>query len=90
MGSLLYLSTKEKLDIAKVFEYPLTPVPLALGYINGSIHSTTKSKLQNKLEDMVPSTRQPLNIQVILVHVGFYLYQFLNPPGTNGEIAVVS
>ena len=81
-GSLLYLSTKEKLDLAKVFEYPLTPVPLALGYSNGSIYSTAKSKLQNKLEDIVPSTRQTLDIEVILVDVGFYLYQFSNPPCT--------
>jgi len=39
-GRLLYISTLERIDIEKVFQYPLTPIPLGLALVNGNINKT--------------------------------------------------
>ena len=42
-----------------MFEYPLTPVPLTLAQIDGSMNKTDKSKLMHNLEDCYTETRPP-------------------------------
>lgn len=39
-GRLLYLSTVQQVDMHKVLQYPLTPVPLALAHLDGMIYKT--------------------------------------------------
>jgi len=41
-GRLLYPSTVEKIDMEKVFRYPLIPVPLSLAHLGGTINYYTK------------------------------------------------
>ena len=48
-GNLYYLSSKAHLDLQKVFEYPLTLVPLSLGSVDGIMNSTNKSILQHQI-----------------------------------------
>ena len=40
-GRLLYLSTLEHIDLEKVFWFPLTPMPLSLSHLDGSINKLT-------------------------------------------------
>ena len=54
-GRLLYLATDKKLDIRMVLGYPLIPVPLCMAHIDGTKHSTTKSKLAKELASKVTS-----------------------------------
>ena len=54
-GSLLCLSLLEKIDMAEVLSYPLTPVPLSLSYSDGSMLSSPKSNLMKYLETFAMS-----------------------------------
>ena len=45
--SILCLSMQGKIDMAEVLKYPLTPVPLCLSHVDGSVNSTPKSNLLN-------------------------------------------
>ena len=56
-GRLLYLATVMKLDMKKVFAYPLTPIPLCLGHVNGAMHSSAKAKLGNYIQGKVNSEK---------------------------------
>lgn len=85
-GRLLYISTMEQIDIEKVFKYPLTPVPLALAHVDGSINKTDKAKLLHKLEGMVEHDK-PSAIDVTLVDAMFLLHALVNLPASFGEIA---
>ena len=68
-GRLLYLSTLRHLDLEKVFEFPLTPVPLALAHLDGTMHKTEKAKLMHRLEKLAnnPKDPNPERIHVTLV-----------------------
>ena len=44
-GSILYLSLQRKIDMAEVLTYPLTPVPLALSHVDGTMLKTEKSSI---------------------------------------------
>lgn len=54
-GHLLYLATARKLDVRMVLAYPLIPVPLCIAHIDGTKHSTTKSKLAKELASKITS-----------------------------------
>ena len=54
-GSLLRLSLLEKIDMAEVLSYPLTPVPLPLSYSDGSMLNSPKSNLMKYLETFAVS-----------------------------------
>ena len=49
-GSMLRLSMQQKVDMADVLKYPLTPVSLCLRHIDGSVNSNPKSNLQNYID----------------------------------------
>lgn len=85
-GRLLYLSTVHKVDMEKVFSYPLTPVPLSLGHVDGSINKTDKAKLMHKLENTIQSV-DPTNVTNVIVDGMFLLHTQKNIPGTYGELA---
>ena len=89
-GRLLYLSTKENVDLEIVFAYPLTAVPFSLGYDQGdmvSINKTNKATMMTKLEEMVQTTDPTGDVQVTIVNAGFLLHALLDVPATFGEIA---
>ena len=41
-GSMLYNSLEKRIDMAEVFTYPLTPIPLSLGHVDGTMQKTPK------------------------------------------------
>ncbi len=84
-GRLLYVSTMEDVDLSKVFCYPLTPVPLSLAHVDGSMNKTDKSKLMHKLEAVDDST-PPSDVDVTLVDAMFMLHIMQNVPPTYGGL----
>jgi len=87
-GRLLYLAASNDLDLTLVFSYPLTPVPLALAHVDGSINKTDKSKLMHKLEERVQSDK-PVTRDAYAVDAMFLIHTLVNVPVTFGGIAKV-
>ena len=88
-GRLLLLSTKERIDLEKVLQYPLTPVPLSLAHTDGSMNTTDKSKLLHKIEDHMESSITLLETDVVIVDATFFLHLQKDLPMTFGEIAAL-
>ena len=86
-GRLLLISTMENINLSKVLEYPLTPVPLSLAHSDGSINTTGKAKLMHKLEDLLQNHSQPSNVDVYIVDATFLLHIQQSPPMTFAGIA---
>ena len=70
-GRLLMISTMEKIDLEKVRQYPLTPVPLSLSHTDGSMNTTDKSKLMHKLETYLEESTAPIDVDVCIVDATF-------------------
>ena len=85
-GRLLYLSAKEKIDLSVVFAYPLTPVPLSLAHVDGSLHKTNKAALMHKLEGKITSGNPPV-IEACVVDAMFLIRTLTNLPATFGLLA---
>lgn len=88
-GRLLVIGTTEKIDLEKVLEFPLTPVPLSLAHTDGSINKTDKSRLMHKLEGLQIDHAIPDVVDVVIVDATFLLHTQQNLPTTFGEISRV-
>ena len=86
-GSVLFLSLQRKVDMAEVFYYPLTPVPLSLCYTDGTILKSPKAKLLTELESRVKS-EAPTKIDAAVVDGMFFLHLLVDPPKTFKQIAI--
>ena len=86
-GRLLYLSTTHAIDLQYVFTFPLTPVPLSLAHIDGSVHKTTKASLLHKLERATENHIDPQHFDVVIVYAMFLLHTLSDVPITFGAIA---
>ena len=58
-GRLLCIALGKKIDIGEVLRYPLTPVPLSMCHLDGTMASTKKDVLATRLEKMVISLPPP-------------------------------
>ena len=70
---------QEKIDMAEVLKYPLTPVLLCLRHVGGSVNSTPKSNLLNYIDPQFV-TVLPSSIDVTMIDTAFfytckYIYQ---------------
>ena len=86
LGRLLYLATMSNIDLKLVFIFPLTPVPLSLGHVDGSMNKTEKSKLQDHLKlkcDVTP----PSHIDLCIVDAMFLIHTLMELPSTYGGLA---
>ena len=72
-GSILFLSLKRKVDMAAVLLYPLTPVPLSLSHVDGTMSKTKKSTLTSALKMKVITT-PPDTVNDNVIHASFFLY----------------
>ena len=70
--SLLCLSLQEKIDMAEVLSYPLTPVPLSLSYSDGSMLSSPKSNLMKYLETFAVSEMPEVVHETIIDAMFFF------------------
>ena len=71
-GSILYMSLQRKVDMGQVLKYPLTPVPLSLSHVDGTMLSTPKSALLTYLETKGTVTT-PDAIEVQIIDAAFFL-----------------
>ena len=84
----MLLSLERKADIAEVLSYPLTPVPLSLSHVDGTVLKTRKSTLTSTLEIKV-ITRPPDIVHETVIDASFFLYLQYNLPSTFGQVAKV-
>ena len=87
-SSILFLSLERKVDMAEVLSYPLTPVPLSLSHVDGTVLKTKKSTLTSTLEIKV-ITRPPDIVHETVIDASFFLYLQYNLPSTFGQVAKV-
>ena len=78
-GNTLYLALEKKVDMEEVLKYPLTPVPLSLCHIDGSMLKSSKSKLMNRLEKQVDNNC-PSCIDSTIIDDMFFLHLQKNMP----------
>ena len=85
-GSILCMSIERDIDLKVIFSYPLTPVPLSLGHLDGTIHKTPKAALLGHLEKFAVSEK--LNKKsATIVDAMFYLRLQTNLPETFGGVS---
>ena len=85
-GSLLYHSLENKIDIAEVLKFPLTPVPLSICHVDGSMLKSPKSSLMKCIESRVQS-QPPRSVDVTIIDAMFMLHLYSNLPNTFGGVA---
>ena len=86
-GSLLVcMSIERDIDLKVIFSYPLTPVPLSLGHLDGTIHKTPKAALLDHLEKFAVSEK-PNKISATIVDAMFYFCLQTNLPETFGGVS---
>ena len=85
-GSILCLSMQQKIAMAEVLKYPLTPVLLCLSHVDGSVNLNPKSNLLNYI-DLQFVTVPPSSIDATIIDAAFFLHFQINPPDTFGGIA---
>ncbi|XP_067613930.1 serine/threonine-protein kinase Wnk isoform X4 [Eurosta solidaginis] len=85
-GQFLCISLQKSLDIDKVLIYPLTPVPLSMCHMDGSICKTNKAALLKVLEQQIePHTPEHTNVKVL---DGFFMLHLMREiPATYGNIS---
>ena len=77
---------QRKIDMVEVLNYPLTPAPLCLSHVDGSVDSTPKSNLLNYIDKQFV-TVSPSSIDATLIDAAFFLHLQINPADTFGGIA---
>jgi hypothetical protein len=76
-GSILYHSLEQKIDMAEVLKYPLTPVPLSLSHVNGTMLKSPKVTILKHLESKVTTT-PPTSVDTTIIDASFFLHLQIN------------
>ena len=79
--SVLCMSVQQKIGMAEVLRYPLTPASLCLSHVDGSVNSTPKSNLLNYI-DLQFVAVPPSSIDGTIIYADFFLRLQINPPDT--------
>ena len=66
-GSILCLSVQQKIDMSEVLKYPLTPVPLCLSHVDGSVNSYPKSNLLDHVDSQFVTAPPSSNNATIII-----------------------
>ena len=85
-GCILFLALQQKIDMGEVLKYPLTPVPLSLCHVDGTMQKTQKSALMTEIEKRIVMT-DPMGVDVTIIDGLFFLYLLQEPPSTFGLIS---
>lgn len=85
-AKLFCLALQNKLDVSAILSYPLTPLPLALCHIDGTMNKTTKSVLVDILEQVVDH-KQPVAVDAVIFDGFLILRSLVVVPKTFGQIS---
>lgn len=87
-GRLLSLSLDAQIDLEKMLRFPITPIPLSLCHIDGSINKTVKSVLVKVLEQQSEDMEQPPSNMDMVINDGFFLLNTMTDmPRTFGDVS---
>lgn len=83
MGRLVILAAQRELDLAHIFTYPLTPIPLTMCHPDEALVKTNKDSLLHLLEEKQDQAarQDPRNIACCIID-GQYLLRILPPSAT--------
>ena len=84
-GRMLAISMNANTYIEKIITYPLTPVPMAMCHLDGSIFKTDKSVLLKLLEKNVES-QAPTYTDVSIIDGFFLVHCIKDFPKTFGSV----
>ena len=82
-GSILFHELQAEVDLEQVLKYALTPVPLSISHVDGTIQKTPKSKLLRELEKRLESSTQT-KINVTVIDAMFFRHFLHDPPPFGG------
>ena len=85
-SSLLELTIKKGMDIREVLAYPLTPLPLSLCHVDGSLLHSPKTALLRHLESKIVSS-PPSSVDVTIFDAMFFMHLQVNLPGNFDGVA---
>ena len=87
-GCILYHSLQQNIDTEEVLEYSLTPVPLSLSHVDGTMQKTHKATLMKPLELKVTATLPPsINTTIIVASFILHFQTSSSLPANFGAIA---
>ena len=72
--------------MSELLKCPLTPIPLLLCHLDGTLRKTDKRKLMHALKNRVP-TIAPTHVDAIVVDGFFFLHLLNDVPRTFGRLA---
>ncbi|KAG5892350.1 hypothetical protein JTB14_011216 [Gonioctena quinquepunctata] len=75
-----------KIDVLRILSYPITPVPLAICHLDGTIYKTDKSALAKCLEAKIDHN-PPGYSDIYLIDGFFILHAMKEIPKTFGSIS---
>jgi hypothetical protein len=78
-GSLLHISLEKKVDLEEVLKYPLTPLPLSLCHMDGTMLQSPKSALLKYLEVQTQS-QPPTEVDVTIIDAMFFSISMQTSP----------
>ena len=80
-GNILYHALWAEVDMEQILRYPLTPAPLPISHVGGTMQNTPMSKLLQELEKRV-ATNLPTNVDVTILDGMFFFHLLYQPPST--------
>ena len=88
LGRIAFIAARSNIDLEYVFSFPLTPVPLSMCQVDGTMAHTDKSKLSNILEETVSDHGSPTFVGTHIID-GNFQFHCMSPdqPATYGELS---
>ena len=75
-GRLLFLSITKKVDVKRIFAYPLVPKPTCFYHPDGRLRDSPKSKMFQYLKDLLQSDSPP-NVEIVIPD-GMFLIRLIH------------
>ena len=85
-GSVLRISLEKSIDMAEVLRYTLTPFPLSISQVDGTMLKSSKSTLMKMLEGRIETTA-PVSVDVKIIDTMFFMHLQVNLPDSFAALA---
>ena len=87
-AKILHIALERKVDMGELLKYPLTPIPLSLCHLDGTVRSTKKSKFSKELKERMKSA-DPTHVDALIVDGFFFLHLICEVPSTFGRLSTL-